>query len=40
MTHFMFKPQWPGLPHLEAMRQLEEFGTKVMPALRGQDSSS
>ena len=40
MTHFVFKPQWPGLPHLEAMQQLEEFGTKVMPALKGQDSSS
>jgi alkanesulfonate monooxygenase SsuD/methylene tetrahydromethanopterin reductase-like flavin-dependent oxidoreductase (luciferase family) len=35
MTHFMFKPQWPGLPHREAMKQIEEFGTKVLPALAG-----
>jgi alkanesulfonate monooxygenase SsuD/methylene tetrahydromethanopterin reductase-like flavin-dependent oxidoreductase (luciferase family) len=33
MTHFMFKPQWPGLPHAEAMSQLEAFGTQVMPLL-------
>jgi len=33
MTHFMFKPQWPGLPHKEAMHQLELFGTKVIPQL-------
>ncbi|MBM3676444.1 MAG: LLM class flavin-dependent oxidoreductase [Actinobacteria bacterium] len=30
MTHFIFKPQWPGVPHIEAMRQLERFGTEVM----------
>lgn len=34
MTHFVFKPQWPGLPHAEAMAQLERFGTEVMPLLR------
>lgn len=34
MTHFVFKPHWPGLPHAEAMRQLERFGTAVVPALR------
>jgi alkanesulfonate monooxygenase SsuD/methylene tetrahydromethanopterin reductase-like flavin-dependent oxidoreductase (luciferase family) len=33
MTDFMFKPQWPGLPHAEAMRQLELFGTEVIPRL-------
>jgi alkanesulfonate monooxygenase SsuD/methylene tetrahydromethanopterin reductase-like flavin-dependent oxidoreductase (luciferase family) len=33
MTHFMFKPQWPGLAHADAMRQLELFGTQVMPLL-------
>jgi alkanesulfonate monooxygenase SsuD/methylene tetrahydromethanopterin reductase-like flavin-dependent oxidoreductase (luciferase family) len=33
MTDFMFKPQWPGLPHVEAMRQLELFGTEVIPRL-------
>ena len=27
MTTFMFKPQWPGLEHRDAMRQLERFGT-------------
>lgn len=35
MTHFMFKPQWPGLPHAEAIRQLELLGTEVMPLLGG-----
>jgi len=29
MTHFMFKPQWPGLPQVEAMRQLELFAEVV-----------
>ena len=33
MTHFIFKPQWPGLPHAEAMHQLELFGTRVLPPL-------
>jgi hypothetical protein len=33
MTHFVFKPQWPGVPHAEAMRQLERFGTEVAPLL-------
>lgn len=33
MTHFVFKPQWPGLPHAEAMGQLELLGTKVLPLL-------
>jgi alkanesulfonate monooxygenase SsuD/methylene tetrahydromethanopterin reductase-like flavin-dependent oxidoreductase (luciferase family) len=33
MTHFVFKPHWPGLPHAEAMRQLEIFGTSVAPAV-------
>ena len=31
MTHFIFKPQWPGLPHADAMKQLELFGTQVLP---------
>jgi alkanesulfonate monooxygenase SsuD/methylene tetrahydromethanopterin reductase-like flavin-dependent oxidoreductase (luciferase family) len=31
MTHFVYKPQWLGLPHAEAMLQLEAFGTKVLP---------
>jgi alkanesulfonate monooxygenase SsuD/methylene tetrahydromethanopterin reductase-like flavin-dependent oxidoreductase (luciferase family) len=34
MTDFMFKPQWPGLDHREAMAQLERFGTEVIPHLR------
>ncbi len=29
MTHFVFKPHWPGLSHVDAMRQLEQFGTSV-----------
>jgi alkanesulfonate monooxygenase SsuD/methylene tetrahydromethanopterin reductase-like flavin-dependent oxidoreductase (luciferase family) len=33
MTHFILKPQWPGLPHAEAMRQLDLIGTKVLPLL-------
>jgi alkanesulfonate monooxygenase SsuD/methylene tetrahydromethanopterin reductase-like flavin-dependent oxidoreductase (luciferase family) len=33
MTHFMFKSHWQGLPHVEAMKQLELFGTKVLPQL-------
>jgi alkanesulfonate monooxygenase SsuD/methylene tetrahydromethanopterin reductase-like flavin-dependent oxidoreductase (luciferase family) len=33
MTHFMFKAHWPGLPHREAMAQLELFGTAVLPQL-------
>jgi hypothetical protein len=34
MTHFVYKPHWPGLPHRDAMAQLEEFGTTVIPELR------
>ncbi|GAA2411207.1 hypothetical protein GCM10010191_20350 [Actinomadura vinacea] len=34
MTHFVYKPHWPGLPHAEAMRQLDRFGSEVMPLLR------
>lgn len=34
MTHFVYKAHWPGLPHREAMAQLEEFGTKVLPELQ------
>lgn len=34
MTQFMFKPQWPGLPHAEALKQIELFGTRVIPQLR------
>ena len=33
MTTFMFKPQWPGLDHRDAMAQLERFGTEVIPLL-------
>jgi len=29
MTHFVLKPQWPGLPQLEAMRQMERFAAVV-----------
>jgi alkanesulfonate monooxygenase SsuD/methylene tetrahydromethanopterin reductase-like flavin-dependent oxidoreductase (luciferase family) len=32
MTQFMFKAHWPGLAHRDAMKQLELFGTEVIPA--------
>jgi alkanesulfonate monooxygenase SsuD/methylene tetrahydromethanopterin reductase-like flavin-dependent oxidoreductase (luciferase family) len=35
MTHFVYKPHWPGLEHREAMSQLEEFGTGVLPRFEG-----
>lgn len=34
MTHFVYKPQWLGSPHGDALRQLEAFGTSVLPLLR------
>ncbi len=34
MTQFMFKPQWPGLPHSDAMQQIELFGSRVIPLLQ------
>ncbi len=34
MTHFVYKPHWPGLPHRDAMAQLEQFGASVVPELR------
>ncbi|KAA9166479.1 LLM class flavin-dependent oxidoreductase [Amycolatopsis acidicola] len=34
MTHFVYKPHWPGLPHAEAMRQLDRFGSEVVPLLK------
>jgi alkanesulfonate monooxygenase SsuD/methylene tetrahydromethanopterin reductase-like flavin-dependent oxidoreductase (luciferase family) len=34
MTHFVYKPHWPGLPHRDAMAQLEQFGTAIVPELR------
>jgi alkanesulfonate monooxygenase SsuD/methylene tetrahydromethanopterin reductase-like flavin-dependent oxidoreductase (luciferase family) len=40
MTHFMFKSHWPGLPHVDAMRQVELFGTRVMPLLRASESTT
>jgi alkanesulfonate monooxygenase SsuD/methylene tetrahydromethanopterin reductase-like flavin-dependent oxidoreductase (luciferase family) len=33
MTHFFYKSHWQGLPHSEAMKQLELFGTQVIPQL-------
>ena len=35
MTTFILKPQWPGLPPEESFRQLERFGTEVIPLLAG-----
>lgn len=37
MTHFILKPQWLGMPHEEALQQIELFGTKVMPLLKVDD---
>lgn len=37
MTHFILKPQWLGMPHEEALKQIELFGTKVMPLLKAGD---
>ncbi|MDQ4421564.1 LLM class flavin-dependent oxidoreductase [Sphingobium sp. DEHP117] len=31
MDTFVFKPQWLGLPHSEAMKQVELFGDRVIP---------
>ena len=33
MTHFALKPQWPGLPHEEAMAQVTRFAAEVVPRL-------
>lgn len=38
MTHFVIKPQWFGMPHAEAMRQVELFGTKVLPLLNAEEN--
>lgn len=35
MTVFFFKAHWPGLPHADAMRQVEKLGTEVIPQLKG-----
>ena len=37
MTHFILKPQWPGLPHGQALEQLVRFGTEVLPLMDGDD---
>lgn len=34
MTEFVYKPQWLGVPFEESMRQLELFGTKVLPLVQ------
>lgn len=34
MTHFMFKSHWQGTSHADAMRQLDRFGSDVLPKLR------
>lgn len=34
MTQFYLKPQWVGVPHREAMLQVEQFGRDVIPLLR------
>lgn len=32
-SNFIYKPQWPGQSHSQAMTQLELFGTNVVPLL-------
>lgn len=39
MTHFLYKPHWVGQSHAEAMRQLEQFGTEVMPRVAAESSA-
>ena len=38
MTHLIYKPQWLGGDHREAMNQLERFASEVVPLLAGTDS--
>lgn len=33
MTHFVLKPQWPGLPHAAAVEQVERFAAEVAPLI-------
>jgi len=33
MTEFVYKPHWAGVPHEDGMRQLERFGSEVLPLL-------
>lgn len=33
-SDFVYKPQWPGQDHADAMAQLERFGAEVVPLLR------
>jgi alkanesulfonate monooxygenase SsuD/methylene tetrahydromethanopterin reductase-like flavin-dependent oxidoreductase (luciferase family) len=33
MTHFVLKPQWPGLPHGQAVEQVSRFASEVAPLL-------
>ena len=40
MTHFVYKPHWPGLPHRDAMAQLEEFGTERRPGAASHEARS
>jgi len=40
MDCFVFKPQWLGLPHAEAMKQVELFGTKVIPLLNKAEAAA
>jgi alkanesulfonate monooxygenase SsuD/methylene tetrahydromethanopterin reductase-like flavin-dependent oxidoreductase (luciferase family) len=35
LTHLVLKPQWIGLDHMTAVRQLERFGRDVMPLVGG-----
>jgi alkanesulfonate monooxygenase SsuD/methylene tetrahydromethanopterin reductase-like flavin-dependent oxidoreductase (luciferase family) len=34
VTHMIFRMQWPGMPHAEAMRQIQLMGREVIPHFR------
>ncbi len=34
VTHMIFRLQWPGMPHSEAMRQIQLMGREVIPHFR------
>ena len=35
VTHMLFRMQWPGMPHAEAMRQLGLFRDHIIPHFKG-----
>ena len=39
VSHMLFRMQWPGMPHRDAMRMIELFGQHVMPYFRQRSRS-